>query len=419
MSFCNLITWAKLISEESKFKFKNRLLKFRIKLFILTSIVDLSQDLRTGFEFRDYQYARTGLSLIEKGPNHSKCLNTKAALIIMNKKFFLTQFKELIRTMITKIIVRDIDSNKHWIKEYVISLIFFRRTDDQSRQIKTCIRRKIYLINDLKINVLIKTNVLIFEKFILNFKKGLTRIKNCSINILIQTKRHVKSVNQLICLKEIIIVFSRFQIQVRIHNLNFFDKDFFFKFENVSFDFYFHVMGLKTSDVLIRNEEDKPLKILRNFRLKRMIEMNYSNAYIATKNTMDLIIEKSQQIHQKAYFQKLLQACLFNCKTDSNSKKSDLKESTIQIKKEIMIHNANLAFIRRMMKLVNNYSVIWFDQGFATLSKSEWMRISLKKNSEIRTSFKTAVYPLDIKDRELIDETFDELHRKGKLQWTT
>lgn len=73
--------------------------------------------------------------------------------------------------MITKIIVCEIDSNKHRIKEYVISSIFFQSTNEKSQQIKACFRKKIHLISDLKTDVLIKIDIFTFENFILNFKK--------------------------------------------------------------------------------------------------------------------------------------------------------------------------------------------------------------------------------------------------------
>ena len=43
------------------------------------------------------------------------------------------------------------------------------------------------------------------------------------------------------------------------------------------------------------------------------------------------------------------------------------------------------------------------------LPKREWMRIPLRSDWESRISGKAKVYPLGIRDREVVDKTFDEL----------
>ena len=44
------------------------------------------------------------------------------------------------------------------------------------------------------------------------------------------------------------------------------------------------------------------------------------------------------------------------------------------------------------------------------------MKIFLKKNFETKFSIKTTVYFLKIRDRNLMNQIFDELHRKDRLQ---
>ena len=53
------------------------------------------------------------------------------------------------------------------------------------------------------------------------------------------------------------------------------------------------------------------------------------------------------------------------------------------------------------------------------MNSDNWMRISLKSNWEIKIFDKAKMYFLDLRDRELVDQIFDELHRNEKLAWIT
>lgn len=196
----------------------------------------------------------------------------------------------------------------------------------------------------------------------------MTVIENCSVTIFIIIRRHFKFVDQMICLKKSIIISIQFQMQMKIHHFNFSKKKIFlFKFENANFEFYVHVMRFETADVLIRNDENKFIKMFRNFRLRRITEMKYFNVYFVINDIMNLIVKKSEQSHQKIYFQKLLRACL------SNESQSDFvsKNKTVKIKKNIIIYNVDSVFTRRLTKLIKNYFIIGTDQDFVNLFQNE------------------------------------------------
>ena len=376
--------------------------------------VDFNQNLKTDFEFRNYQYVTIQFFLIESALKQSNCLNTEANFIITDKTFFLFQFKKSIRIMTIEITVRNIDANKYRTKKYVICFIYFRDTNDQRRKIRVCIRREIHLMKELKINVLIETNILTSKKFVLNFKKNETSIKSCSVIISIMFKRHEKIINQIINFKEMIIISSHFELQIRIHKFNFFEKrNFLFESKNVDFDVYVHIVRAETSNVLIRNEQSRSFRISRNARLDRIMKMKYSNVYHATDDVIDLVIRKSEFFHRKIYFHKLLKSYLSVFEIESAESKF-----TIRIKKKIIIHNSDFAFTKQLLKLINDYSAIWIDQNFVIFSEQKWMKISLKKNFETKTMIKIIVYSLKTRNRELIDQIFDELHKKKRLEWT-
>lgn len=233
-----------------------------------------------------------------------KCLNIEIDLIIINKTFFLIQFKKSVRIMTTKITIRDIDFEKHRTKKYVISFIFFREKNSAKREIRLCIRKKIHLMNDFKANILIETDVFISEKFILNFEKKIVIIKNCVVTVSIIAKRHFKFIiNYVISFKNSIIVFSHFQTQVKIYYLSLSnERNFFFESNNFSFNLYAHVINSETAKILMRNDKNKFVKMSQNICLKRMTEIKFSNAYQMIDKAMNLVKKKIKNVSSKDLF---------------------------------------------------------------------------------------------------------------------
>ena len=373
---CKNFLWkrkAKSYNIITKISFKIENSKSSDSFFIIMFSVDFNQNLKTDFEFRNYQYATIQFFLIKSVSKQPDCLNTETDFIIINKIFFLFQFKKPIRIIITEITIRGIDVDKHRTKKYVICFIYFSDVNDKKRKIRVCIRREIHLMKNFKINVLIETDILTSKKFVLNFKKNETFIKNCSIIISIISKRHEKIINQIMNLKKIIIISFHFEFQIRIHHLNFSEKkNFLFESKSVDFDLYAHIIETETSDILIRNEQNKSLRISRNVYLDRVMKMKYSNVcHVTTNDVINLAIRKPKSFHRKAYFQRLLKSYLFVVEIDSAE-----SETTIRIKKKIIIHNADPIFTKQLLELINNHSAIWTDQGFAILSEDEWKRMT-------------------------------------------
>lgn len=318
--------------------------------------------------------------------------------------------------MTTNITIRGIEANKHKINKYVITSIFFQKINKDKQTIKACIRKKIHLIKDLKVNVLIDIDIFISKKFVLNFQKNQVLIENCSVTIFIMFKKRFNSriIDQAVNFKNNITIFSHFQLKAKIHHFNLsFERNFFFEPDNINFDFYAHIIDFVTSVVLIRNDENKFIHVFRNFRLRHVIEMKYSNAYQIEKKTSNLTIKKFKSVHRKAYFEKLLRACM-----NKITKKTNLETSFIVwTKKSITIYDVNQWMINQLKNLIKEFFVIWTDQRFVIISKQKWMRISMKKSFE-HELVKSKIYFFGTRDRDFINKTFDELHSQERLQWT-
>ena len=61
---------------------------------------------------------------------------------------------------------------------------------------------------------------------------------------------------------------------------------------------YAYLINASIQIVLIRNDNFKIVKISRNFRLKYLIEMNYSNVFFVDENIVELIMKVSRSSHK-------------------------------------------------------------------------------------------------------------------------
>ena len=47
------------------------------------------------------------------------------------------------------------------------------------------------------------------------------------------------------------------------------------------------------------------------------------------------------------------------------------------------------------------------------------MKIPLQENWQSKITGKAKIYPLGIRDKEVVNNTFNKLHRQGRLDWIT
>lgn len=88
-----------------------------------------------------------------------------------------------------------------------------------------------------------------------------------------------------------------------------------------------------------------------------------------------------------------------------------------KLSNNVMIYD-NKSFIDVFTTLVNEFSILWTDQEFVNVFEDEWMKFSLRDNWQDRISDKVKVYLLDLKDKEVVNKTFDELYQQERLKWT-
>ena len=128
--------------------------------------------------------------------------------------------------------IRDVNNKIINIDEYIMITIYIKEiVNDMKRS--TCLTIKIYIINDLKTNILIKTNIITFQEMTINWKTRIIKLKRCqrlniSIDVVARTQSHFK---RIIRIKFSIIIISSIitKVSVAYNNTISKNKDFLFE----------------------------------------------------------------------------------------------------------------------------------------------------------------------------------------------
>ncbi len=76
--------------------------------------------------------------------------------------------------------------------------------------------------------------------------------------------------------------------------------------------------------------------------------------------------------------------------------------------------------IKQIANLVAEYPTIWESKGFVQIPPEKWMTVPLKPSWESKVSaIKPRIYPLGNEARRVVNDTFDKMHKQGRLEYTT
>ena len=122
--------------------------------------------------------------------------------------------------MIIFITMRDLNTDKHIINKYIIVFIIFIEKNNKSNDVCVMFRREVHVIDNLKINIFMKNEIMNLKKIFIDFDHNIARINNCNVNIFIKIRTFNKTITKSIHLKKIIIIFSKSKILVLMHHFN-------------------------------------------------------------------------------------------------------------------------------------------------------------------------------------------------------
>ena len=306
------LTSTDVLSKISNFNFFKESKSIDSKTSIISSNVNVFKDFDIDFEFRNWSYVKDNVSLIENEKKSDVCFDTDVNVILIDVAFFKKQnFDVSIRQMTTSFTMRDLDISQHQNLDYAILSMYF---DDVKNDnfVKALIRREVHLVDNLKINMLIENDVIVSEDVVFDLVKKQALIDNCEVTIAFDVRSRVSHAQQRsIHVKKVIVLSSRNQMIISIHHLVdelLVSRDFLFEFDDSNLILYAHIIDVDIKIVLIINDSNTTVKISRNFRLDKLIELDFSQTYHLneSENVVELTKRRSKFEHKTFWFKKII-----------------------------------------------------------------------------------------------------------------
>ena len=161
------------------------------------------------------------ISLFEKASSEKNCLDIDANSVLIDRKFFEAQTSNVfIRIMIIFITVRGLRIDKHIINEYAIVFMIFIEKNDKGNDVRVMFRREVHIVNNLKINILIKNEIMGPEEMFIDFEKNTARINSCSVIVLIEMRTLSKTISKLVYLRKTITISARSEVSISMHHFD-------------------------------------------------------------------------------------------------------------------------------------------------------------------------------------------------------
>ena len=128
------------------------------------------------YTFRKFHYVTISFKNLQKKIVNN-CLNIDCSLFAINRfqfnKYFVVNFT--IKQLFSFLSIRNIDNIIHHIIEYVVVSLYFDDhiidQIDKKRSTTAKIQTKLYIVDDLKINVFFENDVFRVQRIIINLKK--------------------------------------------------------------------------------------------------------------------------------------------------------------------------------------------------------------------------------------------------------
>jgi hypothetical protein len=197
----------------------------------------------------------------------------------MNRIFFEFISHHDVRIISQSIRMCNIDVRQHDNSKYVKLNFYIRDKTFIDTIITIHFRRKIHVVNDLKIKILIDINIIESKTIDVLINNNILHVESYDVIvfIIIKFKNNDERINRIIRVIVLIIILFHFTIKMTMKFKNKFvliDKNYFFYFiSNVKLEsndeFFFHIINVNIDIVQIRNVTNKFCVIFRNVKIDK------------------------------------------------------------------------------------------------------------------------------------------------------
>ena len=389
----------KLLSEISKIKTSDM-----IKIVTSTTATE-NQDFE--LRFRSWNFLQAFVKLIFSMKAILICLDTDCEATLADKSWILDILSNVqIKKMKTALMIKNIDPTIHESIEFICILIYFSGKIENDTAALAFIIREIHLVEHLKTKMLIENDFLDSKEFVINIEDKVVAIESCKMNISLKIQSKDSYIRRTVHAQNVFILQSEMKQFISIKTKIFEERDFFFESDsNANFTMCSQILNANTKKILIRNESEIIIKISRRKRFEQISKVDCDNCFQMTE--IDMTIKSSKQKNK----------VLSTVNIFSIISTDGLTSMKTKLLNDFMMYE-NTKAKKVYIKLIDEFSSLWENHDFIDVSETNWMKISLKDNWQSKVIEKFKIYPLNTKDKEVLDKTFDDLHEKNRLKWT-
>ena len=366
---------------------------------------------------KTWHFLTVKISIDIKSTINDFCIDTDCKTFMTNRSFIFTMISNYAFKIkvIASFRVRNIKNAIVFSIEIIILDFSFSEIINEAFAVAKLFR-KIRIVDNLSIKILIEMNIINLEKMIINANTLIIySCKNIKIDLsAIFKDDSVKRV--VVCaLTTTLSSYINMNVAIKLRERHeFSSRDYMFHSQrHIAFDrekkVFSHIVNFKFFKVMIINSFNQfvifskrcRLSVIKKFEKKKSYIVSEYDAHFATNNWNDSF---------KLQIRTML--------TDSQTitfEMTTFDASKIVIDSDIIIYdtNFNQDKIRQVAKI---YLKLWSNDDDATMKISEnnWMSINLLSDAKISIA---KVYSIEFKNKQLIDEMFNKLHKQERMKY--
>lgn len=400
--------------------------------FIIES--DRSDDTLLPIGLRSWRAVTADLGLNTTTSYSQVCLDTGCSSTVVNATFAKTIPELDVHTIDHSVNVSGIGS-LHSPTEYAVFYVYFPSLiDDQNRHGFTKIRVRAYIVEGIKPNLLIGINVMGREGIVVDPDSGrgvIHSYKDFTFAIDCKPKiGHTPPIPVYATRRTVIPAMSCRTISVKVKP-KLPDRDLIFEpidgTTTPRLTYYAHLVDVNFSYIEVSNNTSEPIVVPRHTRLGAISDSDYVTAYQVDESAAELARPFVKPIIDNPDQPPVLDKSTKR-RTNRSTEKSLIdnrdidKDKTTVTPLGITVYGENPETIRQIREITEQFD-IWANDdgsnvGVADIPEDQWLQVPMKSGWEQRIP-KPRVYRLSLKDREVIDKTFDPLYDQGKLTYAT
>ena len=420
--------------------------------------------LENDYIFRGSHYVTTLVKESYNEKTKNCCLNIGCPLSIDERVYAREIFSTAkVKQLVASLSVRDINNTIHSFREYIVVDVFMNDyiVDEDGKQTSIIDKFlvKIHIVDDLKINLLLRNDVLKIQRATININAQTITLISCN-NFVVSINTIVKKNFDQKRIMRIKVDFKMsaeitMKISIFFHDSLSENRDFLFESQcqqslDHENDVFAHIIDAVMNHVMMRNISQLSITLRKRFRLDTLINYNQQECYNLTSNADFLATDKwkTTKQHQRDWKEKLnmivaavayvaslatravfskintITSSVLSTTTNCHLSQVNISSSTViidSVLKHILFNDvivyeeSNVA--SRITEIVNVFSTIWNDQRtIVDISENQWMSITLKSNAKLKSA---RIYSVSVKNREIIDAIFDKMHKNDKITWIT